>query len=508
MPSDNNLGRKLANRYQLIRPLGQGAMGRVYAAKDLTLGGVMVAVKFLAQTLLNRQMRDRFEREAQTCALLGQRNIHIVRVTDYGVDERNVPFYVMEHLIGQSLSDIIRYNPLPAPQFIDMARQICLGLQRAHQGIQIDNEVFPVIHRDIKPSNIFVSENDTLGELVKVLDFGIAKLRQAETQQTDCFMGTLAYASPEQMEGQNLDQRSDIYSFGIVMFQMLTGRLPFQPSNNSFGAWYQAHRKARPPALSAVRPGINVSAELEALVQRCMAKSVRQRPQQISEILEGLESVSQTTAPYLPYKKPRSPAQKPKRSASPTVSIMETYARGLSWPDSKPKAEIVFPDLMKVEDDMFATLWVMLPYSAIEQLAASIPYNKFMFLASPHPVLLWATVLYTQEHGPRWLPCYLDLKTSRGQQTLRILGQTKHYRLLCFALESPEKCAYTKLLTITEPSVLVKPDLLETQAKRLSEFSIMGHAAPASDFTLSKAVLKSEFEKLKPSITQRLEAIR
>lgn len=507
MPPDNYFGRKLANRYQLMRPLGQGAMGRVYSAKDLTLGGVMVAVKFLAQTLLNRQMRERFEREAQTCALLGQRNIHIVRVTDYGVDERNVPFYVMEHLIGQSLSDVIRYNPLPASQFVDISRQICLGLQRAHQGIQVEDKAFPVIHRDIKPSNIFVSENDTLGELVKVLDFGIAKLRQADIQQTECFMGTLAYASPEQMEGQSLDQRSDIYSLGIMMFQMLTGRLPFQPTNNSFGAWYQAHRKLRPPALNAVLPGIDVPAELETLVQRCMAKSVKQRPQQVSEILQGLEAIAQTTAPYTPYQKKPSSA-KPSQSAKAAVSVMETFCRRLAWPNSKPKAEIVFPDLMRVSGDLYAALWVMLPYSSIEQFAAAIPYNKFMFLASPHPVLLWATVLYTHEHGPRWLPCYLDLKTSRGQQTLRVLGKTKHYRLLCFALEDPDKCAYTKLLTITEPSVLVRPDLLETQAKRLNEFSVMGHAAPASDFSLSKSVLKSEFDKLKPAITQRLEAIR
>jgi len=484
-------------------------MGRVYAAKDLTLGGVMVAVKFLAQTLLNRQMRDRFEREAQTCAILGQRNIHIVRVTDYGIDERKVPFYVMEHLIGQSLADVIRYNPLPVPQFLDVARQICLGLQRAHQGIEIDDTAFSVIHRDIKPSNIFVAENDTLGKLVKVLDFGIAKMRQADAQQTDCFMGTLAYASPEQMEGHNLDQRSDIYSLGIVMFQMLTGKLPFQPANNTFGGWYQSHRKARPTAIDKIRPGARIPAELEALVMRCIAKAVAQRPQHVSEILESLEKITQALGtPYLPYGRRPSPPKQELPAADRLSSSIEVLCRRAVWPQNKPKAEIVFPELMKAKGELFATLWVMLPYSDIERIAAAIPYNKFMFLASPHPVLLWATVLYTYEQGPRWLPCYLDLKTAQGQQTLRVLGRTKHYRLLCFAIENPERCAYAKLLTITEPSVLVKPELLETQARRLNEFSIMGHAAPASDFGLSKSVLKSELEKLKPSITQRLEAIR
>ncbi|MGB3613358.1 MAG: serine/threonine-protein kinase, partial [Elainellaceae cyanobacterium] len=455
MPVDENLGRKLVNRYQLVQPLGQGSMGRVYAAKDLALGGVMVAVKFLAQTLLNRQMRDRFAKEAETCAKLGQRNIHIVRVTDYGIDDNQIPFYVMEHLIGQSLADVIRYNPLPVPQFLDVSRQICLGLQRAHQGIETDDAMFSVIHRDIKPSNIFVAENDTLGKLVKVLDFGIAKMRQADAQQTDCFMGTLAYASPEQMEGQSLDQRSDIYSLGIMMFQMLTGKLPFQPNNNTFGGWYQAHRKARPQALDKLRPGARIPAELEALIMRCIAKAVIQRPQHVSEILEALEQIPQASTPYLPYGKRSNPPKRDMFTVNSASSSIETQCRRAVWPPNKPKAEIVFPELMKVNGELFATLWVMLPYEDIERIAASIPYNKFMFLASPHPVLLWATVLYTHEHGPRWLPCYLDLKTTQGQQMLRILGKTKHYRLLCFSIEDPERCAYTKLLTITEPSVLV-----------------------------------------------------
>lgn len=476
-------------------------MGRVYAAKDLTLGGVMVAVKFLAQTLLNRQMRDRFEQEAQTCAILGQRNIHIVRVTDYGIDDRKVPFYVMEHLIGQSLADVIRYNPLPVPQFLDVSRQTCLGLQRAHQGIEIDDNTIPVIHRDIKPSNIFIAENDTLGNLVKVLDFGIAKLRQAEAQQTDCFMGTLAYASPEQMEGQNLDQRSDIYSLGVMMFQMLTGKLPLQPTNNNFGGWYQAHRKMRPLSIDVARPGLRIPKDLGVLIMSCIAKSPKRRPQHVSEILERLAPIMEKAAAY-----PSTVHAKPKRDT--TSFTVEALCRRAIWPQDKPKAEIVFPQLMKVKDEVFVTLWVMLPYKDIERIAAAIPYNKFMFIASPHPVLLWATVLYNHEHSPRWLPCYLDLKTNQGQQMLRILSQTKHYRLLCFSLEDAQSCSYVKLLTITEPSVLVKPELLDTQAKRLTEFAVMGHAAPASDFSLSKSVLKAELEKLKPSIAHKLEAIR
>jgi serine/threonine protein kinase len=116
--SDSNLGCKLANRYELLEPLGQGSMGRVYLAEDTLLGSVQVAVKFLSQTLLNENMRDRFMQEAMTCAQLGQRSIHVVRVTDYGVNDEGVPFYVMEYLQGQSLSQLIHLQPLPIPRFL------------------------------------------------------------------------------------------------------------------------------------------------------------------------------------------------------------------------------------------------------------------------------------------------------------------------------------------------------------------------------------------------------
>lgn len=113
MNTDTNQGRLLANRYELSELVGEGAMGRVYRAKDTVLGGVIVAVKFLSQALLNESMRDRFEREATISALLGEKSIHVVRVKDYGVDEHNSPFYVMEFLAGDSINDLISYQPIP-----------------------------------------------------------------------------------------------------------------------------------------------------------------------------------------------------------------------------------------------------------------------------------------------------------------------------------------------------------------------------------------------------------
>jgi len=217
----------LADRYQLVELVGKGAMGEVYRAKDSLLGGVTVAVKFISQALLNDKRRDRFEQEATICALLGEKSIHIVQVRDYGVDERGVPFYAMEFLEGSSLSELVKVRPLSLERFVDFTRQICLGLQCAHQGILYEGEICPIVHRDIKPSNILIVRDSTLGELVKILDFGIARLVQTNHSQTHSFQGTLAYCSPEQMEGKELDSRSDIYSLGVMMYEMLAGARPF-----------------------------------------------------------------------------------------------------------------------------------------------------------------------------------------------------------------------------------------------------------------------------------------
>ena len=287
--SDPNIGRLLNDRYQLAELIGKGAMGRVYRANDVLLGDVPVAVKFLARTLLNQKMRDRFKSEARTCALLGQKTIHIVRVMDYGVDDDEVPFYVMEYLQGESLSDVIRARSLVLPRFLSLSRQICLGLQCAHQD--------GVIHRDIKPGNILVSHDTSIGELVKILDFGIARLLQADNGQTNSFMGTLAYSSPEQMEGKELDSRSDIYSLGIMMYEMLAGRLPLHAETHTFGSWYKAHHFQPPRSFDSFTPSLKLPKALEMLVMSCLAKSPSDRPQSAAEVLKALEPLEERFGP-------------------------------------------------------------------------------------------------------------------------------------------------------------------------------------------------------------------
>jgi serine/threonine-protein kinase len=509
MTTDLNIGCKLVNRYQLTDLLGRGSMGRVYAAKDVVLGGLPVAVKVLSQSLLNRKMRDRFEREATTCALLGQKSIHIVRVTDYGIwEEDDVPFYVMEHLKGESLGQLVSREPLSLPRFLSITRQVCLGLQCAHQGILVDDDVYPIVHRDIKPSNIMITQDDSLGELAKILDFGIAKLLQGDSGQTSCFMGTLAYSSPEQMEGRELDPRSDIYSLGIMMFQLLTGKMPLQADTHTFGGWYKAHQFQHPRSFITANATVKIPKALETLVMSCLSKSPDERPQNIAEILKALEPLEQrfgagrqigqrigVALSKLPVT--ATPAKRQKASQSTDDLSADEICQLSSWPKNMPIADIVFPKPIRAQSEILSTLWIMLPQREIQKRLICTRYNQFLFVEAPHPMVLWLTVLYNPEHGPRWLPCYLDLKSSQGAQMTKLLGKTGQYRLLFFAHESPQKCMTVMTSTIAD-----------AQCRMLQQWVIASQSVRSiGQSATSKTMLKNEMEKLKPKIVMKLESV-
>jgi serine/threonine-protein kinase len=506
MTRDSNIGRLFANRYQLVELVGKGAMGRVYRAEDTLLGGV-IAVKCLAHTLLSDKMRQRFKTEARTCAQLGQKSIHIVRVTDYGVSEDDVPFYVMEYLQGQGLSEIIAFSPLSLPKFLNFARQICLGLQCAHQGIINDGQLCPIIHRDIKPSNILVVPDPMLGDLVKTLDFGIAKLIQEDGGQTSSFMGTLAYSSPEQMDGQVLDARSDIYSLGVMMFEMLTGKMPLQAETHSFGNWYKAHHQSKPRPFEVVKPGLKLPKSLENLVMSCLEKQASDRPQSIAEVLKALVPLEDRYSSGRQISSRIGEALAKKTLPNEEESLKVTFpvnevCQLATWPKDKPIAQIVFPQVLGQES--LPSLWVMLPQQEIRSLQVNRLYNRiyrnFLCSMSPHPMALWMTALYNRFHshesGPRWLRCYLDLKTSQGQDIVRLLAQKGQYQVLLFSLEKPRQCAHSITVTI-HPS----------QCSLLKQWAIMSQSTPSlGQSTASKNLLQVEFDKLKPKISEELQA--
>ena len=497
-PKDPYIGHTLAKRYSLVEMIGQGSMGRVYGAKDTLLGGVPVAVKFLSQMLLNKKMKARFEREAMTCAQLGHRSRHIVRVSDCGVNDEGVPFYVMEYLNGESLGEVISRQPLSLPRFIAMTRQICLGLQCAHQGITIGNEVCPIVHRDIKPSNILITQDETLGELATILDFGIAKMLQEDSNQTNCFMGTLAYSSPEQMEGRELDARSDIYSLGVMMFQMLTGKMPLYADPHNFSGWYRTHRLQMPRSFESANSSVKLPKSLENLVMSCLAKSPNDRPQNVAEVIRELEPLDRRYIPgqQLGERIADALVNKP-LTPRPDMRLLEGTQHFATWPENMPTADIVFPRLLPTGQENLGSVWVMLSQQEIERRLICTRYNQFLFLQSPHPVLLWLTVLYNRMYGPRWLPCYLDLRSTSGQQLTRLLGATGQYRVLLFPKETPQRCKDVLPATIAPG-----------QCRLLMEWATLGQLAPPiSQFQLGKKLLREELEKAKPDILAKLESL-
>ncbi len=491
---DEHYGRLLVQRYQLLEIAGKGSMGQVYQAKDTLLGGVIVAVKFLSRSKMTQRVRDRFMREATISALLGETSIHIIKVRDYGVDDEEMPFYVMEFLKGDSLKDVMQNKPMQLTRFFSFMRQICLGLQCAHDGIEIEGNVAQVIHRDIKPSNILVIKDSTLGELVKILDFGIALLKSDESPTG--FMGTPAYCSPEQMEGKTLDNRADIYSLGIMMFQMLTGELPLKPKTSSFEGWFQCHQHQKPRGFNEVRAKLDLPKALMDVVNQCMAKTAAERPDTVTSLLKVLEQIDQELSAQLSTSLTKNSNSNQLKSSPKAILSADDICRQSTWPKDKPRAEIVFPQLISHEGKELVTLWIMLSRDEIERYKNNKPHGQFLFVGAPHPMLLWLTTLYQDEQQHRMLPCYLDLKKPIGEKVLQVLNQTSIYRLLLFSLEGDEKCV--SVITGT---------LVSKKVQRLKEWHLESKNIPAAQGQLkeSKRLLKEELDTLKPKLIASLK---
>jgi eukaryotic-like serine/threonine-protein kinase len=268
-------------RYKLERRLGSGGMAEVWAAFDVVLSQ-RVALKTVSGQQRNPIVLERLEREVRALAELTHPNT--VRVLDYGVTDDGLWYYAMELLHGENLRDlVIREGPMPAARLLPIARQVLRALGEAHgKGI---------IHRDIKPENVFVAELGGESDVVKLLDFGIAKAtfgRDVTLTNTGFVAGTPAYMAPELMLGHPADVRSDLYSFGATLYFALTGALPFPELEPA--AVLAAHLNSEPPPLSNPA-GQDIPPALERAVLRCMAKDPAERPASTRALLDELELV-------------------------------------------------------------------------------------------------------------------------------------------------------------------------------------------------------------------------
>ncbi|MEH2241290.1 serine/threonine protein kinase [Nostoc sp.] len=495
---DDYIGQFLNNRYFIRDLIGKGGMGRVYLAEDTAKGGMPIAIKILSLSLVNQQMSQRFAREIFIGAQLGRKSKHIVRILSYGVTEDKTPFYVMEYLQGKNLKQILRIQPLTISKFLEICNQICLGLQCAHQGISLKGEIYPIVHRDIKPENIFISEDSKQGEIVKILDFGIAKFltERSGMTLTDSFIGSLPYCSPEHMEGRKLlDVRSDIYSLGVLMFEMLTGKHPFQTKSNSFGTWYQAHRFQMPPTVEEVNPQVKIPQILEKILMSCLAKEVSDRPQNINQILKDLEKVNIQLNDVIPSNSSEIIKLSCPVQLVPATLLSEKECLQKNWPKNKPIAPIGFSHLLHTTQKPIPTFWAMLPKQEMTNFLHKIHGTEFISQMNVYPMLLWVTVLYNTELSlTKWLPCFLDLKDKKGQKIARILAEVGYYHLLFFALEDPNRCSHVTTLSLTANQRQQLVNCLD-MSQQSNEIVLPNQA---------KNLLQTEYEKLKLDILRKL----
>ena len=307
-------GDRVGPRYRLISPLGDGGSGTVWRAHDAELD-IDVALKILRNPTGDREgMLARFAHEAELSARMLSRNV--VHVIDRGVDDRGVPYIAYELLEGDELGErIAREGRLSLALCAAVIVQVCRALARAH--------AVGVIHRDIKPENIFVCEDDGR-PLIKLLDFGIARLHEPRSGQSrrENIGGTLEYLSPEVLlDGKQPDARSDLYALGVVAYECFTGRVPFE--GGSLGHVLLAHAQTVPPSPSSMRMVKDeLASAIDAWFERALHRDPDQRFQTAKEMAEAFVVVHRPkmAGSIQPPAGPASRPPPPMRSKFPTLS--------------------------------------------------------------------------------------------------------------------------------------------------------------------------------------------
>ncbi|MGC2056679.1 MAG: protein kinase [Candidatus Sulfotelmatobacter sp.] len=365
--------------YEIVSPVGAGGMGEVYRARDTRLGRD-VAIKVLPEALANDADRlRRFEQEARTIAALNHPNI--LGIHDIG-EHDGAPFLVSEFLEGQTLRDKLVSGPMPMRRAIEYALGIAHGLAAAHEK--------GIVHRDLKPENVFVTRDGR----IKVLDFGLAKLvRPEENHETaltltnpatlpGMVMGTVGYMSPEQVRGEPCDARSDIFSFGAVLYEMLTGKRAFKRETPA--ETMTAILREEPQPLNDT--GWQGPLELQRILARCLEKNVARRFQSASDLAFAIESLSETSTGTWTAK--RVPQPKSKRAWIPWVIAAALLMGTAGWEMVRPTAAPANP----LEKAHFARVT---DFESVE--AAISPDGRFVAFISDHdgPFDVWLTQVGT-----------------------------------------------------------------------------------------------------------------
>ena len=285
MPSDLS-GQTLLGRYKITKRLGEGGMGTVYLCEHATIGKKF-AVKVLSHEFAHKEdLRERFLQEARAASMISQENV--VEISDFGETPDGSVFFVMEFLKGEDLSDTVKdQGRLAWPRVKPIMLQICRALGAAHDA--------GIIHRDMKPENCYRIKRGKNDDFIKVLDFGIAKVTSEDESEgkgltrTGMIFGTPEYMSPEQAQGAKPDHRVDVYAVGVIMYELLTGRVPF--TADTFMGILTKHMFEVPEAPSSVVPDADIPPEVEAIILKAMQKDRELRFSSMAEMAEAIEAV-------------------------------------------------------------------------------------------------------------------------------------------------------------------------------------------------------------------------
>jgi serine/threonine protein kinase len=359
---DPLIGQTLGGKYTLERLIGRGGMGHVYLAHQAE-EPQQVVIKMLAPTLAQHpQAMARFDREAKR--LDGLRHSNIVEMYDHGHTSGRA-YIVMEYVDGELLSDYMAVKgALSVAEFVPIAAQILKGVGHAHSR--------DLMIRDIKPSNIMLCERKGRANFVKIIDFGLAKMLEGDEDITkQHFVGTAGYLSPEQIKGLELDLRVDVYALGVLFYQMLSGRMPFEAENDTTMLYKHVHDFPAP--LSEVLPANHgVPDELIHLVHDCLEKDPKQRPRDANEIVEKLIDC----VPMAMFKLPAATAVRSAGSSSANVPVSALSTAALTAPTGETAS------YMALESDSNGAAPVVVPKTGERPLS---PASASHALAAVEP---------------------------------------------------------------------------------------------------------------------------
>jgi len=309
---DPLIGATIADRYVLEALVGEGAMGLVYRAHHARLSRLFALKLMFGDVAAEAAMRMRFAQEADAASRFCHPNV--VSVVDFGRTERGILYLAMDYVDGETLASLIRrQGPLDEHRVVALSRQLARGLGHAHHA--------GLVHRDFKPANVAIAVGDDGGEVARVLDFGLAISeregdRVGRLTEHGLVVGTPIYIAPEQAKDQPVDHRADLFALGVVMYEMLTGKPPFEGSGAEIA---RANVQLHPPALSKRNPDVRVTPELEAIVFRLLEKRASDRYQSAEDVIAALDRFEEAC-----------------RSAAPVAVAGGAAARPVLWLSGRP----------------------------------------------------------------------------------------------------------------------------------------------------------------------------